>query len=162
MISYRDVNLLPPLNDSTVEIEQILLKKIDYAKTRLVGTTFVSRNVSYVEPETQPTFEQLINDCPDLTVAKTDIPREYKEQILDRANEESGDDDNIDEMIKKKKAEILGLKQKINTVIKQTILVSCKNHTQEPEQDLFHEISDIQQEHLELIKKISLYSGAKL
>ena len=111
MISCKDSTINPPLNDTKLDINELLLRRINYKETLNLQNKVVSRNVSYYIENKPPTFEQIINDC--ITDKnKYLLSSEYKQHVLDRKPPpSSGGDTDIDEMIKDKENEILRLKE---------------------------------------------------
>lgn len=120
MISCKDSTINPPLNDTTIDINELLLRRINYKETLDSQNKVVSRNVSYYIENKPPTFEQIINNCV-ANKNKYVLSDEYKQHVLDRKPPpSSGGDTDIDEMITEKENEIQRLKELISANKKKT------------------------------------------
>jgi hypothetical protein len=137
MISCKDSTISPPLNDTTTNINDLLLRAINYKETLDSQNKVVSRNVSYHIETKAPTFEQIINDCV-ANKNKYVLSDEYKQHVLDRKPPpSSGGDTDIDEMITEKENEINQLNKIILTNMKKTNTMWLKVNGKMPEIFLF-------------------------
>lgn len=120
MITPVDNLICGPLNFKK-DINNLLLKNIDYSSEKLPDG-FISRNVNIgVNQDDKPDFTQLINDCQKRETYEDD---KYKEIILNK--HEFGEDENnetIEKMIINMENKIKNIDAKIINTYKDTILL---------------------------------------
>jgi len=124
MITPVDNILCGPLNSNKINIENTLLKNIDYS-SEVLPDGFISRNVNIAVNENEnnkPTFTKIINDC--RKKSKTYEGDKYKELILNK--QEPGEDEKeetLEKMIANMERKIKSIDDKIYDTYKKTVLL---------------------------------------
>jgi hypothetical protein len=120
MITPVDNLICGPLNLKK-DINNLLLKNIDYSSETLPNG-FISRNVNIVvNKNDKPTFSQIINDCQKRETYEGD---KYKQIILDTNEfDEDENDETIEKMIASMENKIKSIDTKILNTYKNTILL---------------------------------------
>lgn len=121
MIKPVDNVICGPLNFNKSNINNILLKNIDYS-SEIMPDGFVSRNLNLVKNQNnKPSYSQIINDCQKRVSFESD---KYKEIILDK--HEPGEDENeetLEKLITNMENKIKSINNKIIETYKNTVIL---------------------------------------
>lgn len=139
MISSKDNTIVPPLNITRVDINQILFSDINYSSKKLeednTGTIendnkgnttesdfFITRdvNVYNMNNDKKELFSKIITDCEELIRYEEN---KYDSLLLQQKPEASSVENNIDELIIKTEGEIANLDKDIRAVRKDYTMI---------------------------------------
>lgn len=139
MISSKDNTIVPPLNITRVDINQILFSDINYSSKKLeednTGTIendnkgnttesdfFITRdvNVYNMNNDKKELFSKIITDCEELIRYEEN---KYDSLLLQQKPEASSVENNIDELIIKAEGEIANLDKDIRAVRKDYTMI---------------------------------------
>jgi hypothetical protein len=139
MISSKDNTIVPPLNITRVDINQLLFSDINYSSKKLeednTGTIendnkgnttesdfFITRdvNVYNMNNDKKELFSKIITDCEELIRYEEN---KYDSLLLQQKPEASSVENNIDELIIKTEGEIANLDKDIRAVRKDYTMI---------------------------------------
>lgn len=136
MISSKDNTIVPPLNITMMDINQLLFSNINYSSKNLDNTEtidnenndessanfFITRDVNLynINNDKKELFSKIITDCKELIRYEEN---KYDNLLLNQKPEASSVENNIDELIIKTEGEIANLDKDIRTVRKDYTMI---------------------------------------